>query len=126
MSARKNIAKIDKNDNDKNDNDKGGRIARPDHVKRSAETGPPSVRVKTAREAGQRDEGACAQAGVQIELPGWYVVRRGDSLWTIARQHYRSGRAYRLIYRANRKRIRGRKRLKPCQRLRLPLPEPAG
>lgn len=73
-----------------------------------------------------RGVGDCEDAGVRVELPGWYVVRRGDTLRTIARRHYRSTRARRLIHRANHNRIDDLKHLDPCTRLRLPLPEPAG
>ncbi len=73
-----------------------------------------------------KNKRSCKNAGLQIDLPGWYVVRRGDTLRTIARQHYRSSRARRLIYRANEDRIDDLKNLRPCTRMRLPLPEPAG
>lgn len=51
---------------------------------------------------------------------GVYVVRRGDTLTKIARRYYGNGRAYRAIYRANRRRIRNPNRIYPRQRLYIP------
>jgi nucleoid-associated protein YgaU len=63
---------------------------------------------------------ACAHAGQTVDVPGWYVVGAGDSLWAIADRHYGSGIRYRSIYRANRARISAAHRIYPCQRLLLP------
>lgn len=52
--------------------------------------------------------------------PGGYVVRRGDTLWGIARRHYGNGEGYRRIYRANRGRIRNPNRIYVNQRIYLP------
>jgi len=50
----------------------------------------------------------------------WYVVRRGDSLWTIARAHYRDGHRYHLLLDAN-PGIRNRSGvIKPCERIVIP------
>ncbi len=63
----------------------------------------------------------CALAGVAASLPGWYVTKAGDSLWTIAKRHYGSGARYRRIYAANRSRLlKGPDWILPCQRLYLP------
>ena len=51
---------------------------------------------------------------------GMYVVRRGDTLWGIAKRHYGKGSAYRRIYGANRRRIRNPNRIYPRQRLYIP------
>jgi colicin import membrane protein len=48
------------------------------------------------------------------------VVRRGDSLWRIARRHYGRGSKFRRIYRANRRKIRNPDLIFPCQRFRVP------
>lgn len=50
----------------------------------------------------------------------YYRVRRGDSLWKIAKCYYGKGHLYTAIYRANRKRIRNPNRIWVRQRLRLP------
>jgi nucleoid-associated protein YgaU len=59
-------------------------------------------------------------AGQRITPPGVYVVKRGDSLWRIARRHYNRGSLYPVIHRANRSKIRVPRLIYPCQRFRLP------
>jgi colicin import membrane protein len=56
----------------------------------------------------------------RIHLPGRYVVRRGDSLWRIARRHYKRGHRFWRIYRANRRKIRNPNLIYPCQRFYIP------
>lgn len=48
------------------------------------------------------------------------VVRRGDSLWRIARRHYGHGWKYTKIYRSNRSQIRNPHLIYPRQKFRLP------
>jgi len=63
----------------------------------------------------------CQTAGANVPLPGWYVVKRGDTLWAIAERHYGTGRRYRTIFAANRGRLkRGPDFILPCQQLYLP------
>ena len=63
----------------------------------------------------------CPSAGAQVALPGWYVVRTGDTLWAIAERHYGAGARYRTIFLANRERLkRGPDLILPCQQLYLP------
>jgi nucleoid-associated protein YgaU len=63
----------------------------------------------------------CQTAGASVPLPGWYVVKRGDTLWAIAERHYGAGRRYRSIFAANRGRLkRGPDFILPCQQLYLP------
>jgi nucleoid-associated protein YgaU len=67
--------------------------------------------------------GTCRAAGAKARLPGWYVVRKGDTLWRIAERHYGSGKRYKRIAAANRARLRrGADWIVPCQRLYLPGP----
>ncbi len=63
---------------------------------------------------------SCETAGTKVELPGWYVVKPGDTLWSIAEQHYGAGWRYKRIYAANRRLIRSPHRISPCQRVYLP------
>jgi nucleoid-associated protein YgaU len=48
------------------------------------------------------------------------VVRRGDTLWQIARRHYGSGMKYTQIFDSNRKQIRNPDLIYPKQRFKLP------
>jgi nucleoid-associated protein YgaU len=50
------------------------------------------------------------------------VVKKGDTLWSIAERHYGAGRRYNRIYAANRRRIRSAHWIEPCQRVYLPRP----
>ncbi len=70
--------------------------------------------------ARRRGHGCRKRSRWRVKLPGKYVVRRGDSLWRIARRHYRRGRRYRIIYRANRRKIRNPHLIYPCQRFDIP------
>jgi colicin import membrane protein len=79
-------------------------------------------RRKTARHTkrNRRSRRCHARAGRRISPPGTYIVRRGDSLWRISRRHYRLGKYYRTIHRANRRKIQFARLIYPCQRFHLP------
>jgi nucleoid-associated protein YgaU len=50
----------------------------------------------------------------------WYIVKRGDTLWRIARTHYKDGNKYRLLLNAN-PGIRSREgMIMPCQHIVIP------
>lgn len=63
---------------------------------------------------------SCRRAGRRIVPPGWYRVAAGDSLWRISAKHYRYGRHYRRLLRANRRLMRHPRRIVPCQRIYVP------
>ncbi len=77
------------------------------------------VRSKSRKYYGKR---SCRyRAGRRVKpLPGRYTVKRGDTLWSIARRHYRKGKRYYRIVRANRRKLRNPNLIYPCQRLYLP------
>ena len=60
------------------------------------------------------------RSGRRVRLPGKYTVRKGDSLWRIARRHYRRGHRYKRIFKANRHRIKNPHLIYPCQRFYIP------
>ena len=62
----------------------------------------------------------CAMAGRRTDVPGWYIVRRGDTLWKIAARHYGKGRRFPVIYQANKRRIADPDLIFRCQRIYLP------
>jgi colicin import membrane protein len=62
----------------------------------------------------------CRVAGNRTSVPGWYIVRRGDTLWKIAARHYGKGRRFPVIYRANTRRIADPDLIFRCQRIYLP------
>lgn len=63
---------------------------------------------------------SCRRAGIVIDPPGTYVVKRGDTLWHIADAHYDNPFRYRTIFRANRRRIADPDLIYPCQRFYIP------
>jgi nucleoid-associated protein YgaU len=67
--------------------------------------GAPPVAAAGAVQGGQapgaRPPGVAAQAATQAAAPGEYVVRRGDTLYSISRRLYGDGNSWRLILRAN-------------------------
>jgi nucleoid-associated protein YgaU len=65
-------------------------------------------------------DASCRRARKRIRPPGTYVVRSGDSLWVISRRHYRKGKNWPVIYRANGAEIDDPDLIYPCQRLHLP------
>jgi nucleoid-associated protein YgaU len=80
----------------------------------------PAVAALTQAPRGRHHGGApahCAAAGNAVDLPGWYVVKEGDTLWSIAHRHYGAGWQYKRIFAANRKRVRKPHWIYPCQKL---------
>jgi nucleoid-associated protein YgaU len=61
-----------------------------------------------------------ARAALRKRQKSVHVVRRGDTLWTIARRYYHAGPRYAALYRANRGAIRDPDRIYPGQVLRVP------
>lgn len=61
----------------------------------------------------------CGPAAAET-VPGWYVVQRGDSLWSIARRHYGSGETWRTIRKANAP-LKSKLKVRPCAAVWLPL-----
>ncbi len=59
-------------------------------------------------------------AATALASGGTYVVRRGNSLWLIARHTYGEGTRYTTIYSANRSQIRDPNLIYPGQQFRLP------
>ena len=76
--------------------------------------------VRTAARAAASGSGRCGAAGATVSLPGWYVVKKGDTLSEIAERHYGRWRTYRRIYAANRRVIRQPDWIYPCQRIYMP------
>ena len=88
-------------------------------VSQIARTAVPKMRLRKI--AGLTAADRCKTAGASVELPGWYVVKKGDTLWAIAERHYGAGARYRRIYKANQGRLRrGPDWIVPCQHLYLP------
>jgi nucleoid-associated protein YgaU len=61
----------------------------------------------------------CAMAGASVAPGNWYVVRRRDSLWLIARRHYGNGHRWPAIRDAN-SLVGARAVIHPCQALFVP------
>jgi len=107
-----------------------------------ARTPPPRTAERAPEAAGGRTEGArvaaarieagaarrgrrapsrgCEAGRERVKVPGWYVVKSGDTLWAIAARHYGAGWRYERIYAANRRRIDSADEIRPCQRVYLP------
>jgi nucleoid-associated protein YgaU len=69
-----------------------------------------------------RSPSRCEGAGNAVDLPGWYVVKKGDTLWSIAHRFYGAGQRYKRIFAANRRRVHSPHWIYPCQKLRLTRP----
>lgn len=68
----------------------------------------------------QRQAVSCKNAGRRLKKSGRYVVKSGDTLWGIAKRHYRKGSKYPKIYNANRKLIHDPDLIYPCQKIKVP------
>ncbi len=62
----------------------------------------------------------CSKAGLGIDPPAIYVVKKGDTLWAISRRHYEKGAKFEKIVRANSAKITQPDRIYPCQKFYLP------
>lgn len=60
-------------------------------------------------------EGGVRIAAANPPMPVYVIIRRGDSLWRIARRNYGRGIHYRAIFDANRDVIRSPHRIFPGQ-----------
>ncbi|HFB2048530.1 MAG TPA: hypothetical protein TECP_00884 [Hyphomicrobiaceae bacterium MAG_BT-2024] len=80
-----------------------------------------SPRVKSSRRQTKKTWNSCKNSSRSRPKAGrMYTIQTGDTLWEIARQLYRKGEAFNLIYRANRKKIRNPHLIYSCQNIYLP------
>ena len=63
------------------------------------------------------------QAGAAEAQSTMYTVKKGDTLWAIAKAHYGEGSKYKAIFEANRPMLEDPDKIYPGQTLRIP-PEP--
>jgi len=98
------------------------KAAEPKQVPEPKRTAEPRQAAKPAPHSYRQDAPSptCEAAGTEIGVPGWYVVKEGDTLWAIAKRHYGAGRRYRSIHAANRRRMRSPHSIHACQRVYLP------
>lgn len=94
----------------------GGKVAAGEAKPRAAPKDGRLVAAKSAKTA------SCRAAGRRVEPPAVYVVARGDSLWVIARRHYKKGSRWVAIHKANDDRIADPDLIHPCQQFYLPKP----
>ena len=77
-------------------------------------------RREAVRAYRKRRKTKIVQRGRGLKKGRVYVVRKGDSLWKIAKRYYGDGKRYRLIAQANRRKISNPNRIRPRQRLVVP------
>ncbi len=98
------------------------RTARPPFAEdmRSSVGGPVIAGSRRHARRGAIRRPACKGAGRRVRPPAYYVVRSGDSLWSIAERHYRRGEAYLKIQNSPRNDFEDPDFIMPCQRIWLP------
>lgn len=77
-------------------------------------------RHAAASRKGKSKSHSCSQAGALLQKASIYIVKKGDTLWDIARRYYDKGSKYEKIARANEGRISDPDLIFPCQRVYLP------
>jgi nucleoid-associated protein YgaU len=92
---------------------------RPQKAKAKASSRKVAKRISAKRQAAARPN-RHARAALRKRQKGVHVVRRGDTLWKIARRYYHAGTRYGALYRANRGAIRDPDYIYPGQVLRVP------
>lgn len=92
---------------------------RPRNAKAKASSQKHAKRVSSKREAAAKPNRR-ARAALRKRQKGVHVVRRGDTLWKIARRYYHAGTRYNALFRANRGAIRDPDYIYPGQVLRVP------
>jgi nucleoid-associated protein YgaU len=50
----------------------------------------------------------------------YYEIKKGDTLWAIANEHYGSGAKYKMIVEANKEVIKDADKIFPGQKIRIP------
>lgn len=79
-----------------------------------------AAEVRADDAAGKPKPRGCSRAGRRVEPPATYTVKKGDTLWAIARRYYDRGVKYMRIVRANEDAISDPDLIHPCQKLFLP------
>jgi nucleoid-associated protein YgaU len=92
---------------------------RPQNAKAKASSRKDAKRVSAKRQPAAKPN-RHARAALRKRQKGVHVVRRGDTLWKIARRYYHAGTRYGALYRANRGAIRDPDYIYPGQVLRVP------
>jgi hypothetical protein len=90
---------------------------------KTAEAGlPAGGQAMSGRSAADKKAGTTTYAGKKRVLPNFYVVKRGDSLWWIAKYKdiYNDPMLWPLLYEANKKVIKNPNRIYPGLRLQIP------
>lgn len=67
-----------------------------------------------------KKEYAAASSQINPKSTGYYVVKSGDSLWTIAKKYYGDGAKCNVIYNANKDKLKNPSLIYPGQRLKIP------
>lgn len=67
-----------------------------------------------------KKENAAAASQANPKSSGYYVVKSGDSLWTIAKKYYGDGAKCNIIYNANKDKLKNPSLIYPGQRLKIP------
>lgn len=82
------------------------------------EYGKKIVVVKTAATTSKKKK--VTTSTTNPKSTGYYVVRSGDSLWSIAKKYYGDGGKYTKIYNANKEKIKNASLIYPGQKLVIP------
>ncbi len=93
------------------------RVARANNIRTRRQS---AVRSYTRRSKRVRQPCRNRRRGKKAKMARIYVVKPGDTLWSISQRLYRQGEDFRRIYRANKHIINNPNRIYPCQVIYLP------
>lgn len=78
------------------------------------------LKVKEVDDSSGKKSNQNKSESINPKSTGFYIVKKGDTLWSIAKKYYGNGTKYTKIYEANKSKIKNPSMIQPGQKLVIP------